>query len=162
MGGGYHGGFGKTKGAFDDVSCKTPAVKESGDILSEKMLISELEKSGAKFTRENIVFVTKDKSGQIIWLEKGSPTAGLEHILNGNEKSSGHTADFEKAFNISRENIPSFIKRVVSEGTIISNSLKVINGRQGYERIYYYKGKYCMLTGIGTNGFIVSAYPVEY
>ena len=45
MGGGYHGGFGKTKGAFDDVSCKTPAVKESGDILSEKMLISELEKA---------------------------------------------------------------------------------------------------------------------
>ena len=30
------------------------------------------------------------------------------------------------------------------------------------ERIYYYNGKHYVLTGIGTNGFIVTAYPIEY
>lgn len=26
----------------------------------------------------------------------------------------------------------------------------------GYERVYYYEGEYCIITGVGTNGFIVS------
>ena len=51
---------------------------------------------------------------------------------------------------------------VVSNGRIISNELKRINGRDGFERIYYYDGKHYVLTGIGTNGFIVTAYPIEY
>ena len=29
----------------------------------------------------------------------------------------------------------------------------------GYERVYPYEGEYSIITGIGTNGFIVSAYP---
>lgn len=36
------------------------------------------------------------------------------------------------------------------------------NGRNGFERIYYFDKKYYVLTGIGTNGFIVTAYPIEY
>ena len=30
------------------------------------------------------------------------------------------------------------------------------------QRIYYFDKKYYVLTGIGTNGFIVTAYPIEY
>ncbi len=51
---------------------------------------------------------------------------------------------------------------VGANGRIISNELKRINGRDGFERIYYYDGKHYVLTGIGTNGFIVTAYPIEY
>lgn len=29
----------------------------------------------------------------------------------------------------------------------------------GYERVYYYESNYHVVTGIGTNGFIVSAFP---
>lgn len=29
----------------------------------------------------------------------------------------------------------------------------------GYERVYYYEGEYHVVVGVGTNGFIVSAYP---
>lgn len=28
----------------------------------------------------------------------------------------------------------------------------------GYERVYHYEGEYCIIIGIGTNGFIISAY----
>lgn len=38
------------------------------------------------------------------------------------------------------------------------NDLKPIGNRMGYERVSRYEGEYCIITGIGTNGFIVSAY----
>lgn len=147
MGTGFHGGFGETKDARDNVAAE---------------LIAELEQRGVKFTKENIVFITKDATGQTVWLETGNSSAGLEHILNGDGKSSGHAADFERAFGISRDNIPSFLRKVVSEGVVVSNKVRTRNGREGYERVYYYDGKHYVLTGVGKNGFIVSAYPVEY
>lgn len=147
MGAGFHGGFGNTEGARDNET---------------NNLIAELEKRGVKFTREDIVFITKDGTGQTVWLEKGNPSAGFEHILNGDGKSPGHAADFEKAFGISRMQIPMFLKNIVSKGQIVSNNLKIVNRRNGYERIYYYEGKHYVLAGIGTNGFIVTAYPIEY
>ena len=44
----------------------------------------ELEKTGTKFTKD----------------EKGNSSAELEHVLNGNGKSTGHATDFERAFGI--------------------------------------------------------------
>jgi len=32
-------------------------------------------------------------------------------------------------------------------------------GKNGFERIYKYIGKYLIISAVGTNGFIVSAYP---
>lgn len=51
MGAGFHGGFGGTKGATDNETAE---------------LIAGLEKSGVKFTKENIVFITKDGTGQTV------------------------------------------------------------------------------------------------
>ena len=147
MGAGYHGGFGKTQGAKSNETNK---------------LIKELEISGVKFSKEDIVFITKDKTGQTIWLENGNSSAGLEHIINGNGRSLGHAKDFEKAFGVSKAEIPNYLNKVISNGSVISNELKDINGRSGFERIYYFNKKYYVLTGIGTNGFIVTAYPIEY
>lgn len=148
MGAGFHGGFGSgTKGTQE---------------AQTQLLIKELEKVGVKFTKEDVIFVAKDATGQTVWLEKGNKFAGLEHILDGNGKSPGHASDFEKAFGISRDQIPTFLNNIISNGKIISNELKEINGRDGFERIYYYNGKHYVLAGIGTNGFIVTAYPIEY
>lgn len=147
MGAGFYGEFGNTKGSND---AKT------------KLLIDELEKNGVKISKGNVVFATKDKTGQTVWLEKGNKKAGLEHILEGNGISPGHAADFEKAFGITKDQLPSFLNNIISNGEIVSNQLRIINGRCGFERIYFFDGKYFVLTGIGTNGFIVTAYPVEY
>lgn len=51
MGTGFHGGFGKTEGAKNN---------------EEKALVKELERNGVKFSKEDIVFITKDKTGQIV------------------------------------------------------------------------------------------------
>lgn len=50
------------------------------------------------------------------------------------------------------------MRKVISQGSIVRNDLKPIGRRMGYERVYYYEGECCIITGIGTNGFIVSAY----
>lgn len=49
----------------------------------------------------------------------------------------------------------------VSNGTIVKESVVTRNGHKGYKRIYRYNGKYLILSGVGTNGFIVSAYPTS-
>ena len=59
--------------------------------IAKKAFIQELRNRGEKFNEEKIVFITKDATGQIIWLEKGNNLAGLEHIMQRHEK------DFKKA-----------------------------------------------------------------
>ena len=66
-------------------------------------------------------------------------------------------ADFEKAFGVSRESVPELLHKVVSEGTVVSNTTKIRNGLEGYERVYAYGGKYYVVSGIGKNGFIVDS-----
>lgn len=122
-------------------------------------LVKPLVEAGVKFTREDVLFVTKDKSGQLIWLEKGNDRAGLKHLLYGNEKARGHKEDFEKAFGLTKDEIPYFLKDFITNGKLISSELKTIGTRQGYERVYENNNEYLVLVGVGTNGFIVTAYP---
>ena len=130
MGTGFHGGFGNTKGTHDNTA------------KQESALIAELEKNGIKFTKEDIVFITKDGTGQTVWLEKGGPYAGLEHILNGDGKSFGHASDFEKAIGITADTIPIYLRKVITNGEVVSNKIVKKGSRKGYEHIYYYEGNY--------------------
>lgn len=136
MGGGFHGGFGKTKGAYNE-------------------LIEELEKKGVKLNREEILFITKDADGQIIWLEIGTPSAGLEHIIQR------HGSDFMDKHGVCEEDIPKHLKEIFSNGTIEYTRTVNKNGHLGFEKLYRYKEQYYLLSGVGTNGFIVSAYPID-
>lgn len=168
MGTGYHGGFGNTNGAAvqkeiniqKEISVQKEIsndVPQTSDVKKE--LINELIHNNVKISVDDVVFITRDKSNQIVWLEKGNSAAGLEHIINGNGQKPGHAKDFERAFGISKEQIPDYLSKVITHGTIIENKLVQKGNRNGFERIYYYEGKHYVVTGIGTNGFIVSAYP---
>lgn len=53
--------------------------------MIDEALVAELERNGVKFTRKDMLFVTRDKTGQIVWLEKGNAGSGMGHI-----KSRGH------------------------------------------------------------------------
>ena len=154
MGAGYHGGFGNTKGSdHNNESANTPKKESRAD------LISELRKNNIKFSEKDIVFIVRDTTGKIVWLENGNSSRGLKHILDGANGGKGHAKDFNNIFGISREKIPSFLKKVFSSGIIVANKKVVRYGKEGYERIYAYSGQYVILTAIGTNGFVVTAYP---
>lgn len=55
----------------------------------------------------------------------------------------------------SKENIPNTIKDIFKNGIEMSSKRK--NNR--LEKVYLYKREYIVITGVGTNGFIVSVYP---
>ncbi len=144
---------------FDDVA--TSSFKKIELPEEDKILLNQLKEAKVKLTEEDVLFVTKDKTKQILWLEKGNQKAGLTHILDGDGKTAGHAKDFQDALGISREEVSTYLKKIISEGDVVSNELKPVKNRMGYERIYYYKGKYYLLVGIGTNGFVSSAYPIS-
>lgn len=132
MGGGNFGGFKNTKGS-----------------LKPEHLLNELRQSGVKFTEKEVIMITKTKKNELVWLEKGNERKGLEHILLRHEK------DLERKFGVKKQEIPNFVKDVFTNGVETRNEFK--NG--GYQKEYLYKGKYIVISGVGTNGFIVSIYP---
>ena len=123
----------------------------SEDFTSEQ-LIRELEENNIKFTKENIVFITKDQTGQTVWLEKGNSSGGLEHI------TIRHADDFLSKNGVEESSIPAYLKSVFQTGEIEYSRISRNNG--GFEKLYKYNGQYYLLSGIGENGFIVSAYPI--
>ena len=78
-----------------------------------KELIRELVAAGVSFTEDEIVFITKDATGQIVWLEKGNEKAELTHIINR------HLDDFSNAIGLTEESLPRFLEDVVSKGTVL-------------------------------------------
>lgn len=118
-------------------------------------LVAELIRDKVKFNRTDMVFITRDKTGQVIWLEKGNNLAGLTHL---NER--GHIKDLSDKFGVAEKDVPKLIRNIVRDGTVISSRLVKRHGRDGYERRYEYQGKQVVLAAIGTNGFLVSIYPI--
>lgn len=101
------------------------------------------------------MFITKDRTGQTVWLEKGNTSTGLQHIV------TRHAKDFQEKHGIAKSQISDHLNNVFSTGNIEYSRITNRNGRKGYERLYSYKGKYYLQTGVGTNGYIVSAYPIS-
>ncbi len=147
-------GFGNGTNGQPQTSLEQSEYEQTVKEIEQERLLQELDKNGTKYDKDNMLFISKDKTGQVVWLEKGNKAVGLEHIIDR------HAEDYKKALNISKVEIPGYLKKVVSEGKVLSNKIVVHNGKQGYTRIYDYGGKYYIISGIGTNGFIVSAYPV--
>ncbi len=137
MGAGAHGGFGGTNGAKANITAD---------------LIKELEKSGVKFNKESVVFAAKDGTGQTVWLETGNQSTGMQHII------SRHAEDFQAKHGIAKSEIANHLESVFREGKVEYNRVTRENG--GYERLYSYNGNYYLLSGVGKNGYIVSAYPI--
>ena len=115
-------------------------------------LLNELIRQNVKVTIKDIIFITKDKSGQLIWLEKGNNNAGLQHIINR------HLSDFNKTNGVNESTIVEFLYNVLSNGEIISS--KPSKYANGLDKIYNYDNNYYLIAGIGSNGFIVTAFPI--
>jgi hypothetical protein len=126
-------------------------MMEHPNNAQKKLLIAELKKAGIKHTPENIIRITQDPKGKIIFLETGKGGergSGLLHILEN------HREDFLQR-GITEAQIPDLIVTAISEGTII--------GIQGKSRIIYQVEingiiQYVSLE-ISHNGYLVSANP---
>lgn len=117
---------------------------------ANKALIDELVSNGEKCTPQNIVGITRDFSGKIVWLETGSKSAGLKHIIEE------HGSQFHEKC-ISNDEIPNYIMEAVHQGNVVGYQGKK-NPRTIYEFIYEGK-KQRVAISIALNGFIVGANP---
>lgn len=116
----------------------------------ERELMDEVKARGDKISEKDVVFITKDKNGKIVWLEKGklksesSKPSGLKHII---EK---HASELKKN-GISINRIPELIKKAVEEAKIVG-----ISGvdRPVYETTFNKQIVHLAIT-IGDNGYIV-------
>lgn len=121
----YGGGAGlSTRGG------KTLSQKQENKIINKDPILKQIVNSGVKINIKDVVFSAKDKSGQLVWLEKGNKTSGLEHI------KSKHQFDFVSKHNIKASHLTTHLKRVVSKGAIVSSrTVKLPNGRVGYVKV---------------------------
>ena len=124
--------------------------------------IGVIDNDNSSFSREFIRDLNATEYVQIVKHEKSIEEAKNDYYKNTVRAFVLIPKDFERAFGVQRQNVGSYLKAVIKNGSVVSNRLVNIgNGRQGYERVYEYKGNYYTMTGIGTNGFIVSAYPIR-
>ena len=126
--------------------------------LIDPKLVAELVENGVKFNNSDLLFVTKDQSGQIVFLEKGNKKVGLEHILYGDGTSEhpGHKPDFIKNFQIEENKIKKVIYNFITKGEIVGKRPSLT----GFDYVFKLKGKYLMIT-IADNGFIVTSHPIN-
>ena len=125
----------------------------SGTSGNNAALIAAVENSGEKITKEDVVGITKDPNGRIVWLEKGhlgDRASGLAHIIEE------HGSQFNGK-GISNAEIPQYLMTAVKYGTIVGYQGRG-KGRPIYE--FKYEGKtHRVAITIGSNGYIVGANP---
>ncbi|MDL2274476.1 hypothetical protein LJC34_08090, partial [Oscillospiraceae bacterium OttesenSCG-928-G22] len=131
-----------------DLPVRTP-IRETGDNLRPEHLMDELRRSGHKFTEENVVAIMRTPEGKLVWLETGSESAGLAHIL---QKSNQYAAQ-----GISQTQIPQFISETIKNGKIIGYQGSSLT-RPIYE-VAYNNSLYRVAITVSDNGFIIGANP---
>lgn len=160
--GGFHEGTrGSPQGDLEQETLSGATAEPTAKDLPLEEGIRRLSEVNANFTPEDTIFVIEDPLSEsgLTWLEQGNEGGGLQHILYGDRRTNGHghAKGFLDQFGIEENDVPSFLKEVILNGTVVSNELAKVKNRMGYERIYEYKGKR-IIFAIGTNGFITTAY----
>ena len=125
----------------------------SGTSGEGKALIAEVQANGDKINPSDVIGIMKNKDGKIVWLEKGhlgNNPSGLAHILDAHESNFNDKG-------IKTSDIPDFILSAVSEGKIVGYQGKG-TGRPIYEIEYNGETQLVAVT-VGSNGYIVGAYP---
>ena len=116
-------------------------------------LIEEVLANGDKITPSEVIGITKDGSGKIIWLEEGhlgSNPSGLAHIKDA------HESHFVKQ-GIPSSDISDFVLTAVSKGEIVGYQGKGTS-RPIY-KVTYGEKDYKVAVTVGSNGYIVGANP---
>ena len=111
----------------------------------DRGLMEELENSGVKYTPENVMCIVKTPDGLLQWLETGNVDSGWMHIEE-------HATDFQRR---GVDDLYSFLNEVLQTQPV----KRGVNPTGPYA-IYEMDGRQYKLAH-GTNGYIVSFYPIS-
>jgi len=117
---------------------------------AQRELLDELDADGVNFTRENVVDVRRTEDGRIIFLEEGTGSSGLAHIVQE------HGNDFAN-HGINELEIPNYVMTAVTEGRIVGYQGRGV-GRAIYEFNYGGEIRRVAIT-LSSNGYIFGANP---
>jgi hypothetical protein len=114
-------------------------------------LIAEVVAAGNKISPDAVVHVARAPDGRVVWLERGDGRTGLSHLLRAER-----IADFV-AVGVAPADVPGLAVRAILEG--------VPTGRSGRDGTVYDVdiggGRHRdVVVVVGSNGYIVTAYPV--
>lgn len=120
--------------------------------FQDARLIGRLAAAGVKHNADDIVRIAANAEGKVVFLEKGSLKAGLQHIL------TEHGDDFARA-GIPRDKVADAVMQAATKGKIVGYQGKG-TGRPILK--YTFEGKlYRTAVTVGDNGFVVGANPVH-
>lgn len=117
-----------------------------------------MKAKGVKHDPNAIVRVAKDRTGRIVFLEKGRKSAettrpaGLAHILEE------HGDDFARV-GVPEAEVPDLVMRAVTEGKVVGTQGRP-PGRPIHEITHKGKRLHIAVT-VGSNGYIVGANPTS-
>ena len=139
---------------LDNIQKNVDVVGEGGadalNNLKPQNLMDELASSGVKYNPDDVIAVTKTADGKLVWLENGTDTAGLNHII------TEHADDFLNK-GITQEQIPDYVMNALENGKIVGYQGRG-TGRPIYE--FTYNGEiHKVAITVGDNGFVVGANP---
>jgi hypothetical protein len=134
---------------LEDKKVSPTTINRLLDNGSDPKLMQEAIDSGVKINPDNVVGITRDVNGQIVWLETGNNSAGLQHILR-------HAPELEQ-LGITKEEIPNTLLNILNK----EKPIGYVVGKAGTNRNIYpidVNGttKYVGIS-VGSNGFIVGA-----
>lgn len=133
--------------AKQEAAVVTGAIKEA---VSNRALIAELLSVGTKITVQDVVAVVRLPDGTIAFLERGTPKAGLGHIIKE------HAGDFAN-IGVSQADIPAFVMYALKSGKFVGYQGQG-TGRSVYEVMLNGKVQRVAIT-VSRNGFVVGANP---
>ncbi|MEN6630037.1 MAG: hemagglutinin repeat-containing protein, partial [Sulfuricella sp.] len=131
-----------------DVAVVTARGLAAG--ATDKALLNELAANGVKFTPQNVIATGRNSSGQVVFLETGNSTAGLQHII------VEHASDFAN-IGVTEAQIPNAVIQAVTQGKVVGYQ-GYGTGRPIYEITINGQSQRIAVT-VGDNGFIVGANP---
>ena len=114
-------------------------------------LIDEAVAGGHKISPADVVQIARAPDGRVVWLDRGDDRSGLSHILR-----AGRIGDFARR-GVAYADIPGLPLRAVTEGRPLG---QVRDGGVAYDVDLGSGRSIKIVVVVGSNGYIVSAYPL--
>jgi hypothetical protein len=128
------------------------AAKSTAKAEARQALIAELKRNGVKFTEKDLIRVGRDRTGRIVFLEKGHKGAGREHIVGA------RGTDFVGR-GVQPDEVLDYVWEAATKGTVVGTQGTTLGSRDVYA--FAWKGELHLLAvSVGDNGYVVGANPV--
>jgi filamentous hemagglutinin len=115
-------------------------------------MLTEMSRNGVKYNEANIVRMARGQDGKIVFLETGSATAGLNHVL------TRHSADFARR-GVPEDQIPDLLIAALTQGRIVGQQGSNANRLRPIYEVVFNGQRQRVAISTGNNGFVVGANP---